>query len=303
MSLFNLFNEKKPRKKAESKASTDLFDIKKTNKYTLVEIKDSDILIQDNDTVLLPKHKSYGLLLLYLSHCPYCIKSKNVFLSVAEELCKFNLPFYVANMTDNRFIPNVSTYPALYFIDNTGKLILLNYETRDVYNIFNTFINYIYLTKNTYKKSVQDIFAAPEPSNSFYFSTESSIEAASSLYENSDVIELNSEDFKIVNNSIMVNKKVKPGILKVYASWCGHCINKVQNIKSLASTLLAKKSKLSIYATEASGNHILKDYIDGFPTFFIIDNKNQVHKLDDTSISLNDKDLNLIYEIINKINS
>ena len=67
---------------------------------------------------------------------------------------------------------------------------------------------------------------------------------------------------------IIPESRAGPGVLKVYATWCPHCISKVEDLNRLAKLL--KPQGMAIYVLEGEQNPIFlsKYKVQGFPTFF-----------------------------------
>lgn len=109
-----------------------------------------------------------------------------------------------------------------------------------------------------------------------------------SLYTNNDnVIILKDSDFFKKN----INKKKfkGPGILKAYAQWCPHCVNKAPQLKIIADLLKEHRTGKYIYVLDADTHqHISRILnVEAFPTFFKVNKTGSVGKKLDIS-ELND---------------
>lgn len=119
------------------------------------------------------------------------------------------------------------------------------------------------------------------------------------LYKKGDgVVILSDANFQdTVNKKVLLandtfqpdDKKVKmtsgcrgAGVLKAYATWCPHCIDKVQDFKDLAADFkLAKDLNLIVYTIEADINKKFAQdaNIEGFPTILYVSNTGEISPL------------------------
>jgi hypothetical protein len=74
-----------------------------------------------------------------------------------------------------------------------------------------------------------------------------------------------------------------PGVLKAYAVWCPHCINKVSDFKKLAASFRKEKIGLVVYTIEAHKNQKFASAceIETFPTIMYVDEKGNASKIMD----------------------
>lgn len=102
-----------------------------------------------------------------------------------------------------------------------------------------------------------------------------------SLYKNSDgVIILSDKNFQ---NGKIVKGFMGSGVIKAYASWCGHCQDKVSGFKGLAKAL--KDTGMYVYVINADENRKFSEAfnIQGFPTMLFISDNGTVSSLTDDS--------------------
>ncbi len=79
---------------------------------------------------------------------------------------------------------------------------------------------------------------------------------AFSFYENSDVVELVSQNYKQVDDGIW--------FMQYYANWCPHCKALIPTWMKLATLF---EGILVVSAIDAGSQSIQVDYIPGFPMF------------------------------------
>lgn len=91
------------------------------------------------------------------------------------------------------------------------------------------------------------------------------------LYKPSDKVVILS-DANFTGNKITSGFK-GPGVLKAYATWCGHCQNKVKDFIKLAKTFKEEKIGLVVYVIEASDNNMFASAcgVSSFPTIMYVD--------------------------------
>lgn len=97
---------------------------------------------------------------------------------------------------------------------------------------------------------------------------------------NTDIrnLSLKNKDITVQNSKCVINKSIcnnKPGILLVYANWCGHCtrfkpvyqeINKILNTTRINAPLLALENE------EMTDENVVKKLnVRGFPTILFFD--------------------------------
>jgi len=112
------------------------------------------------------------------------------------------------------------------------------------------------------------------------------------LYTNEDAVHiLNDSDFVVDANGEATLKSdafMGAGIIKAYAVWCPHCIDKVNEIKCLGAILQDNQEQygVSLYVFEASGAQNMgnaksngESLISGFPTFLFVGQDGSVSKL------------------------
>lgn len=98
-----------------------------------------------------------------------------------------------------------------------------------------------------------------------------------SLYKPKDpVVILTDKDIKGTRIT-KKGTKAKPcfdGVVKVYASWCPHCIEKVQSINNIAGAFKKLGMKQTMYVIDGDSNPVFAKSagIEGFPTFFPVVN-------------------------------
>jgi thiol-disulfide isomerase/thioredoxin len=94
-----------------------------------------------------------------------------------------------------------------------------------------------------------------------------------SLYKSTDpVVILTDKDIKGTRIT-KKSTKAKPcfdGVVKVYASWCPHCIEKVRSINNIAGAFKKLGMKQTMYVIDGDVNQGFAKAagIEGFPTFF-----------------------------------
>ena len=235
----------------------------------------------------------FGMLFVYKDTCPYCVPLTKVVISLAKEFTGLNLPFYLANQTDDKYLYHVKTVPAFFFVNSDNKITQIYPEKRTVYEILLAFISAI-------TRIIPDI-DKPDNIND---------NNSNSLYNDSPgVVQLSNVDF-VKNNDgdiMLTGSNRAPGILKAYANWCIFCKLKTGMIDSLS-----KESKhISIYVVDLADDkeNPLNEIVTGYPTFLIVDGHGILHRIsdeetitklltDDTRISKEKK-----HELIYAINS
>lgn len=309
------------KKKEEIYKKTDLL----SNMFKLNK-KDFDINVKYNMTRI-NKHKSFGLLLVYVDWCPYCVESKAVFIKIAQELQKFNLPFYLANMTKNRYLPFIETFPSLYFVSNIGTLNLIKCK-REPYLIMEKFIENIEkniginsiktpkTAKTTKSKESTESTESPESSESpdapeqlddIFINRQPHHKIENSLYNNTKAIQLMNEDIiEQPNGAIVIKNSLynKCGILKAYASWCGYCQMSVPKITELSNKFNNPNSPVAVYVIEMtnSQNNPLNKLVEGFPTYLYVDNNRIIYPFNETLIQAQLKENEINQQQMQQIN-
>lgn len=117
------------------------------------------------------------------------------------------------------------------------------------------------------------------------------------LYKTSDgVIILTDENFK--NGKFSTGFKGQ-GVLKAYAPWCPHCVDKVKDFKALAKALKDEKTGLYVYVIDADNNRKFSamENITGFPTILFVNKDATIRKLVDE----NNQSIHNVPDIIKSI--
>ena len=104
------------------------------------------------------------------------------------------------------------------------------------------------------------------------------------LYKKGDgVVILTDQNFQGKGSKVKITSGcVGAGVLKAYATWCPHCVNKVTDFKELAADFKKHSDlKLSVYTIEAHINSkFAKDAnIEGFPTILYVDENGEISPL------------------------
>ena len=104
------------------------------------------------------------------------------------------------------------------------------------------------------------------------------------LYQKSDgVVILTDANFSLAKSPVVkITKGCKgAGVLKAYATWCPHCVDKVEDFKKLASVFKAEKLGLQVYTIEASINKQFAQLagITGFPTILYVSEDGTISSL------------------------
>jgi hypothetical protein len=106
---------------------------------------------------------------------------------------------------------------------------------------------------------------------------------AQSLYKNNDGV-------VILTDSNCTGSKITsgfkgPGVLKAYAVWCPHCVDKVSSFKLLAECFREEQIGLVVYVIEADQNRNFSSAceIEAFPTIMYVDEKGNATKLTDVT--------------------
>lgn len=105
------------------------------------------------------------------------------------------------------------------------------------------------------------------------------------LYTEADAVTiLNDASFMGQNGQIKAQFYKGPGILKCYASWCGHCQAKAECCKRLAEAL--QEHHMQVYVIDGDSNPIFSNFreVEGYPTFFRVGQDGLISdKLEDVS--------------------
>lgn len=99
------------------------------------------------------------------------------------------------------------------------------------------------------------------------------------------VKELTIDNIKVINDNVFINPQVmngNPGIVLVYAHWCGHCKRFMPIYQNMAAQLNQAGDSFVCLAIES--DELKKDNgviskslnIEGFPTIFWVDQKGKV---------------------------
>lgn len=256
---------------------------KSSNKnYTF--LTESDFEIKSIEDMRIPSNNGqYGILLVYKDNCPFCIQLKTIIPLLAKEFTNLNLPFYLANQTDHKYLYPVKTVPAFYFIDSNNKLHLMQPEKRTVYEILVTYISELVNKSTVVPNSTQSPILSPSSSPRTIKKYHKTVSIPNSLYnESPHVIQLGYSDFiKMPNGDIKLRNTnlPGPGIIKAYANWCIFCKLKTDLIKKLAS----ESKEINIYVIDLADDpdNPLNEIVKGYPTFLLLDGVNQIHQIGD----------------------
>lgn len=105
------------------------------------------------------------------------------------------------------------------------------------------------------------------------------------LYQKSDGVVILTDDnfYKEKTPIVKIARGFKgAGVLKAYATWCPHCVDKVEDFKKLAKVFKTEKLGLQVYTIEASINTTFAQQanITGFPTILYVDNEGVISSLE-----------------------
>ena len=236
-------------------------DMKKSN---LIKLTKKNFTIESTaEKSSIKKHKGFGLLLVYVDWCQYCKDTKDLIMDLGKEFKQFDISLYIANHTNDRFLPFINSFPTLFFINKKGCLVKLENVNRELLAIFNAFIELI-------SNDIEDL------------SVKKIIE--NSLYNNSKAIQLIDDDFEKVDHKIKIKSTSlnNCGILKAYASWCGHCQNSMNKVKYVADKVNNTTNNINIYVIEMSNseNNPLNSMVEGFPTYLYVDKNGFVNTME-----------------------
>lgn len=107
---------------------------------------------------------------------------------------------------------------------------------------------------------------------------------------------LKASDFKIQGNKVFINQnktKKNPGMLLIYATWCGHCHRFMPTFNEINNKLGHNFCCISIESEELNGQNKLVSALDfkGYPTICFFDQNglivNQYNGARDTKSMLN----------------
>jgi thiol-disulfide isomerase/thioredoxin len=93
--------------------------------------------------------------------------------------------------------------------------------------------------------------------------------------------QLKSSDFNINNKDVYLNKRItngKPGLLLIYADWCGYCQRFKPTFKEIASILGNNFPCTSIEESDLKNKDKLRTALDfeGFPTIKFFDQHGKI---------------------------
>jgi thiol-disulfide isomerase/thioredoxin len=90
---------------------------------------------------------------------------------------------------------------------------------------------------------------------------------------------LSQKDFTMTKNGVYINKNLKsPGMILIYANWCGHCQRFKPTFNQLYRQLGTDFHCMSLEDTELKGNANLNQAlnIQGYPTIKFFDQKGKI---------------------------
>jgi thiol-disulfide isomerase/thioredoxin len=199
-----------------------------------------------------------GMLFVYKDNCPFCVPLVKVITTLAKEFSKLNLPFYLANQTEEKYL-TMKTVPAFYFVNNDNSIRQMTVAKRTAHDILYDFI--------------RELSTGP-PQKKLY----------NSLYNDShNVVQLTNDNFDIngyINadiNAINSSLPNKAGILKAYANWCIFCKLKT----GLIETIAKENNATSVYVIDLAENqnNPLNPMVSGYPTFLLVSSDGHVHEI------------------------
>lgn len=104
------------------------------------------------------------------------------------------------------------------------------------------------------------------------------------IYKNTDVIELNYNDFTFKNNTIYIQNNNKlNGILVIYAPWCSYCVISKDMWTNFADLFKYKFNifSLNTYNFKENNQNILKHLdISSYPTYMTINKNGKIELYD-----------------------
>ena len=251
------------------------------------------------DVYLNSNNGQFGMLFVYKDTCPFCVPLKKIINVLAKEFTNLDLPFYVANQTDGKYLYTVKTVPAFYFVNSDNKLHAMNPEKRTVYEILLSFISELTLAnKNIMMASSNMMPSSNIMPSSNMMPSHKSIQLPNSLYNDSPkIVQLTHSDFiKNVTDNISLRNYKTPGILKAYANWCIFCKLKTGLLEELSN----ESKAISIYAIDLADDkdNPLNEIITGYPTFLLVDGSGHIHRIgnQETVSKILTDDKNISYE-------
>jgi len=87
---------------------------------------------------------------------------------------------------------------------------------------------------------------------------------------------------KILDNSDLLpdlRSQIGPGLIQIFASWCGHCQDSKPYWERLAQVVAENQSALKIMALdESTANPVLMKElgVQGFPSYFVVDSTGRI---------------------------
>jgi thiol-disulfide isomerase/thioredoxin len=260
------------------------------SRNNLIELEKSHFEINDNSyETKIKSHNSFGILFVHVDWCPYCIEALPIMKELSKELKSFNLPLYSANLTNDRYLPFIESFPSIYYVNSDGFLEVMETD-RTVLSLFNLFINMIV---NNMNPNAEIANKMPHKLDDI-LQHQQSLHIDKSLYNNTHAIQLTDSNI-ILNDvnklSIKDDMFANPGLLKAYASWCIHCQNSVNKIKYLSNKFNIPGENMNIYVIEMSENKdsLLNNIVAGFPTYLYIDEQKQINELNGELMYKNQK--------------